>query len=305
VTQLDLTVVVVTYRSADFIVDCLATVTAARHTIEIVVADNDSPDDTVAVVRAARPDVTVVETGGNLGFATAVNVGVAAGSGRHVLLLNPDTEVRPGALDALVDALDTDAALGIVAPRLLNTDGTDQGTARMLPTPAAAVFGRRSPLTRAFPGNRWSRRYLIGLDRDGSGAFDVEWVSGACLMSPRALFESLDGLDEGFFMHFEDADYCRRVLDAGRRVRCIPSAEVVHAEGGCRQGWPADQVRHFHHGAYRYWSKNHAPGRRNPLRVVAATSLAARAAGIIARDAIRERRSHRASPAHTLEEGAR
>jgi GT2 family glycosyltransferase len=142
-----------------------------------------------------------------------------------------------------------------------------------------------------------SRRYLIGRDRRGDGSFAVDWVSGACLMARRETALALGGLDEGFFMHFEDADFCHRVKDSGRSVICVPAAQVVHAEGGCRRGWPASQVGHFHYGAYRYWTKHHAPQPWNPLRLVAAFALAARAGGVLASN--RMSRRHASDSRHT------
>lgn len=290
----DLSVVVVTYRAARFVDACLRSVRADDIGIELVVVDNASPDDTVDVVRRSRPDARVISMHANLGFARAVNAGVAQATGRHVLLLNPDTVVPAGALSTLAKAIDADRSIGVVAPRLLNSDGTDQGTARRFPTPAAAVFGRRSPLTRLFPDNRWSSRFLIGLQRGEDRApFDVDWVSGACLLSPMAVFRELGGMDEGFFMHFEDTDWCQRVKDAGLRVVCVPEAEVVHHEGGCRQGWPASQVYHFHRGAYRYFSKHQLQGPRAALRPVAAGLLAARAAAVITNQKVQGRRLRR------------
>jgi GT2 family glycosyltransferase len=211
-------------------------------------------------------------------------------------LLNGDAIVAPGALDALVDFLDEHPDAGVAAPRLLNPDGSDQGTARMFPTPAAALFGRRSPLTRLFPRNRSSRRYLAGREHIGDEPFAIDWVSGACLMIPRRVVERVGLLDEGFFMHWEDADWCRRVKAAGFGVWCVPAARVVHAEGGSRGGWPPAQVRHFHDSAYRYYAKHHLTGARRVLRPVARVALTARASLIIGRDALRAR-SATASPA--------
>lgn len=293
----DLSVVIPTYRSAGFIGACLESVHSGSLDVEVIAVDNASPDDTVGTIRRVRPDAAVVEMGRNAGFAAAVNEGVRHARGRNVLLLNPDTVVRPNALDAMAALLDTDTAVGVVAPRLLNIDGTDQATARAFPTPAAAIFGRRSVLTRLFPGNRWSRRFLIGLDHDSDERFPVDWVSGAALMSPRALFAELGGFDEGFFMHFEDTDWCHRVKDAKRSVMCEPAAEIVHLEGGCRQGWPAEQVRHFHYGAYRYWRKHHLTGPRVVLRPLVAAALAARAIAVLSTNQLKNSRRRASMPA--------
>jgi hypothetical protein len=283
-SDLDLTVVIVTYNCRSFLGPCLDSVRATlrEHLGEVIVADNASGDGVVGYLRGAWPEVHVIETGGNHGFAVANNRALAAARGRYMLLLNPDTRARPGALDRLVDYLDAHPEVGIAAPRLLNPDGTDQGTARRFPSPSVAILGRRSPLTRLFPDNRWSHRYMIGRDHPNDRPFFVDWVSGACLMIRRSVMEQVGGLDEGFFMHWEDADWCFRVKEAGFAVACVPDAEVVHHEGGSRNGWPPEQVLAFHRGASRFYAKHLATGGRRPLRPIAHAALMARAGALIA-----------------------
>jgi GT2 family glycosyltransferase len=275
--------VIVTWNCRSYLGPCLESVwrSTQEHTFEVIVADNASSDGVTDYLRRAWPDVRVIETGGNLGFAVANNRAFATARGRHIVLLNPDTVVRAGALDRLVAHLDEHPGAGVVAPRLLNPDGTDQGTARRFPSPAVAVLGRRSPLTRLFPDNRWSRRYLVGRNHANDRPFEVDWVSGACLMVPRTVIDQVGGLDEGFFMHWEDADWCFRVKQAGRSVWCVPDAEVTHHEGGSRQGWPAAQVLHFHRGAYRFYAKHFAGGPRRPLRPLVRAALMTRAGLVI------------------------
>jgi hypothetical protein len=282
--EFDLSVVVVTWNCRSFLGPCLDAVwcSVKEHSIEVIVADNASGDGVVDYLRGEWPDVRVIETGGNFGFAVANNRAFAAARGRNVLLLNPDTLVRPGALDQLVAYLDEHPEAGVVAPRLLYPDGSDQGTARRFPSPAVAVLGRRSPFTRLFPNNRWSKRYLVGRDHPNDRPFEVDWVSGACLMVPRAVIDEVGGLDEGFFMHWEDADWCFRVKQAGRSVWCIPDAQVTHHEGGSRRGWPAAQVLHFHRGAYRFYAKHFTGGARRVLRPLVWAALLGRAAVVIA-----------------------
>jgi N-acetylglucosaminyl-diphospho-decaprenol L-rhamnosyltransferase len=285
----DLSVLVVTYNSRPFVGDCIDAVeqTLRAHTYEIIVVDNDSHDGTAPLVRKEYPGVHLIEMRRNVGFSAANNRAIEVSSGRHVVLLNGDALVLPGALDTLVEFLDEHPEAGIVAPALENPDGSDQGTARSFPTPAVALFGRRSPLTRAFPHNRFSTRYMAGRGHQGAQPFQVDWVSGACLMTRRTLLERVGKLDEGFFMYWEDADLCRRVKLSGLGVWCVPDARVVHCEGGSRRGWPARQVRHFHRSAYRYYAKHHLTGRRRALRPIAASALAGRAAFVITCDAVR------------------
>jgi GT2 family glycosyltransferase len=294
-SPIDLSVLLVTYNSRRFIDDCLQAVerTVRHHSVEVVAVDNASSDGTAAHLRAHWPSVRTIDMGRNAGFAAANNRALAATSGRHVLLLNGDAVVAPGALDALIEFLDANPAAGVVAPKVCNPDGSDQGTARAFPTPAAAVWGRRSPLTKAFPRSRWARRYLVGREHRTDEPFAVDWVSGACLMVRRSVIDEVGGLDDGFFMHWEDADWCRRIQDAGHEVWCLPGVQAWHEEGGSRRGWPAAQVRHFHRGAYRYYRKHHLHGPRGVFRPVAAAALAARAALVITRNELR-----RASAGH-------
>jgi len=209
-SHVDLSILIVTYNSLPFVLDCLARLDSAAsdHSFEVLVADNASSDGSAAAVRAARPEATVIDMGANTGFARANNRLLSIARGRHAILLNGDAFAEPGALDVLVDFLDRHSTAGIAAPRLLNADGTDQRTARAFPSPAAALWGRRSPLTRLLPSNPWSRRYLGPSIAAQAAPYTIDWVSGACLMIRTELAQRLRGLDEGFFMHFEDADLC-------------------------------------------------------------------------------------------------
>lgn len=290
----DVSVLIVTYNSASFIDRCLTSLQEqVGCTHEVIVADNASQDDTVRVLRERWPDVRLIDMGGNTGFAKANNAAAQVANGRHVLLLNGDAWLEPETLRELVAFLDGHPDVGVAAPQLLNPDGTDQKTARSFPTPAAALFGRRSVLSRVFPRNRWTRAYLAGSSEQRDvdprrSDVAVDWVSGAALMSPRETYLRLGGLDEGFFMHWEDADFCRRIHDEGLGVRFLTTAYARHAEGSSRRGWPTEQIKHFHRGAYRYYAKHHlARGGRRLARPLAAAALGTRAAALAARSAAR------------------
>jgi len=302
----DVLVAIVAYHCRDDVVACVESVrrSTSRLELDVVVADNGSADGTVAALVEHPAAVRVLDLGRNTGFAHASNRAIESGASTAVLLLNPDTTVEPGAIDTLSTWLAEHPHVGVVAPRLVNPDGSDQQTARAFPTPAAALFGRRSPLTRLFPRNRWSSRFLTGRDHQGDEPFAIDWVSGAALMVPRSVADEVGLLDEGYFLFWEDADWCRRIKDAGYEVWCVPTATVVHHEGGTRDhGWATPVVRHFHAGAYRYWRLHHAPQAWNPLRWAAAGALATRALAIIARERLRStlhaRRALATAPAPT------
>jgi GT2 family glycosyltransferase len=209
--EIGISVIIVSYHCRDEVMACVESLLASRPTrrVEITVIDNGSTDGTLEFLRQRAPEVQVVPMGTNAGFSKANNVGMSRALGRHILILNPDTIVEPGALDTLADWLDSHDTAGVAAPQLRNADGSDQRTARSFPTPAAALFGRRSPLTRWFPGNRWSSRFLSGRATSGTAPFRIDWVSGAAMMVPASVIAQVGGFDEDFFLFWEDAEWCR------------------------------------------------------------------------------------------------
>jgi N-acetylglucosaminyl-diphospho-decaprenol L-rhamnosyltransferase len=288
--EIDVSVLIVSYHCREDVLACVQSLADSRGTrrIDVTVVDNGSTDGTLEMLADRAPHVQLVPLGTNAGFSKANNVGMARARGRHVLVLNPDTVVEPGALDRLSDWLDTHDTAGVAAPRLLNADGTDQRTARSFPTPAAALFGRRSPLTRWFPHNHWSARFLSGSAHTGTEPFRIDWVSGAAMMVPASVIARVGGFDESFFLFWEDADWCKRIADAGLEVWCVPQARITHDEGGTRaHGWAPRVVIHFHRGAYLYWRKHHAPQPWNPVRWLVAGALCGRALVVMAREQAR------------------
>jgi len=284
VGRADVDVVVVGFHSRDLVLACLDSLPLAAPglAVTVTVVDNDSRDGTLDAVAARGGGARAVGMGRNAGFSRANNRGIAMGTGRYVLVLNPDTVVAAGALTRLVEFADGVPTAGVVAPRLLNADGSAQQTARRFPTPAAAVFGRRSPLSRWFPENRWSRAFLLERGVGGDEPFEVDWVSGAAMLVPRDVIDVVGPFDEDYFLFWEDADWCRRIKRAGFGVWCVPRAVVVHDEGGTRaHAWSARSIVRFHRGAYLYWTKHHAGGALNPLRWAGSVALAARAATLI------------------------
>jgi N-acetylglucosaminyl-diphospho-decaprenol L-rhamnosyltransferase len=304
--EYDVSIIIVTYQCRDFIDTCITSIAdAAKHvTVETIVVDNASIDGTASHVRRRWPDVTVIDTGWNSGFSRACNTGLRIASGRNVLFLNGDATMESGSIDALVGHIDEIDGPRIVAPRVCNLDGTDQGTARAFPTPAAALFGRRSPLSRIFPNNRSTRRYLVGRERTDEAAYEVDWVSGACLMIDRESLDKLDGLDERFFMYWEDADICKRVKVAGGSVWCIPSVRATHDEGSSASVISRRQNARFHRSAYCYAAKHMLVGPWRPLRPVARAALTARAGLVLATAALKRRAATRTTEAPDLESSA-
>jgi N-acetylglucosaminyl-diphospho-decaprenol L-rhamnosyltransferase len=279
-TNNTLGIVIVTYNSGPEVLACIDSIPLATgvHQTQILIVDNHSLDGIPAAIRCSYPQVDVIELSSNRGFASAANVGLRALQTEFVVVLNPDTVARPNSLATLVDFAQHNKRAGIIAPLLVYPNGENQNTARSFPTAAAGLFGRRSPLTRMFPSNRWSTAFLTGRTTVATDSpTKSDWVSGACMLIPQSIASETGLFDERYFLFWEDADWCKRMHAYGYEVWTVPLATVEHAEGVSRKGWPAPIIRHFHRGAYLFWRSHRAPQWWNPLRWSAAVALFCRA----------------------------
>jgi len=252
-------VLIVNYRAYQALASCLSSVAPyLRPDDEVVVVDYESDRTALAAAVGPHAHVSVVPRTDNLGFAAGVNLAAARARAPFLLLLNPDTVLDGPLIEVLERLMASDTALGVVGPRVLNADGTIQRSARRFPGVTTLLGGRSSWLSRHFPNNWFSRRNLI----DAAAPTDVDWVSGSCLMTRRDLFESLGGLDESFFMYWEDADYCRRIESAGYRCVYAPVASVRHVGGVSAAHDRRKMVKVFHESAFHlYWKHAGALGR--------------------------------------------
>jgi GT2 family glycosyltransferase len=255
---MDLSIVVVHYRSLDTLPDCLRALATAVQgcSSETVVVDNDSRDGVEQLLEREFPSTRLIANRENLGYATAVNQGIAATSGEFVLVVNPDCFLDPDAVHALRQHLRGHPHTAIAGPKLLNPDGSLEYSARAFPDATAFLFNRYSLLTRLFPGNPYSRRYLM-TDWDHASAREVDWLSGACLMVRRRAIEGVGPMDEGFFMFNEDVDWCRRMKAGGWAVVYVPAACAVHHVGASRGRVSAKVIVERHRGMIRYFHKHH------------------------------------------------
>jgi GT2 family glycosyltransferase len=228
---MDLSIIIVNWNSLAYLRHCLASIElgARRFSREIIVVDNASYDGSGDLVRNEFTGVKFVQSTENLGFARANNLGYEHSSGRTLLFLNPDTEVKPGALDRMVEQLQSAPELGGVGARLFNSDGSLQTTClQAYPT----VWGQlidTDYLRRAFPNwHIWGMRPLFSSDPISD---DVAMISGACLMVKREVFEQVGLFSPEYFMYGDDLDLCFKIKQAGYRLRYVGSAEVVHHGG--------------------------------------------------------------------------
>lgn len=277
--------VVVNFESGPLLLECVRSLLAddSAGVPEIVVVDNGSSDGSVAALRAEHPDVTVVDAGGNVGYAAAANRGIAATSAPHVAIGNPDLVVAPGTAAALLSRLDAEPDLAAVGPALFNPDGSQYPSARTH-APTTDAVGH-ALLGRWVPGNRFTRRYRQ-LDAAWDRPRDVDWVSGALLFLRRTALDSVGGWDERYFMYLEDVDLCWRLRRMGWRVAYEPAGRAIHVQGASTAAHPYRMIVEHHRSAYRFATRRWQGPQRlllGPaacfLAVRAVFALAARALG--------------------------
>ncbi|HMO22294.1 MAG TPA: glycosyltransferase family 2 protein [Candidatus Melainabacteria bacterium] len=279
--ELDLTVVVVSWNTRDLLDRSLETLKedlerSSNLETEVYVVDNDSKDGSAAMVAEKHGWATLMANDDNLGFAKANNQVLRQAKGRYVLLLNPDTEVEPGALKTLIEFLEAHPKAGIVAPQLLNSDGSIQRSCRQFPTFTGMLF-ELVGLSKLFPkGSKMGttfRAYKM-LDWEHDDEREVDQPEGACLLLRREVLEEVGLLDEGYFMLFEEVDWCYRIKKAGWQIWFTPKARVMHHYGQSIKQVKARMILSSHRGLYRFWRK-HYRGNRWYLDGFAYSSLMA------------------------------
>ncbi len=280
-------VVLVTYNSSRDLPACLASLRAhtAGIAYEVIVADNASTDGTPELVAQRYPWVRLLRRRSNSGLSAAINDGVRMSTGDCIAVLNPDIRIESDVLAPLAAYLQEHPDAGIVAPKLLNEDGTLQLSCRSFPGYATVLFNRYSIVTRLFPRNRASARYLMS-DFDHTTTRDVDWVSGAALMLRRAVFDELGGWDSGFFMFNEDVDLCRRLHDRGYRVVYKPDAQLFHKIGVSKSTSPRMVIAR-HRSIWRYYRKHLRGGAVRDIATAA--GIVVRCLGILGANGVRDR----------------
>lgn len=248
-----LAIVIVSHNSRRDLPALLASLTHSAPAVasQIVVVDNASTDGTPAYVEAEWPEVRLVTTGANLGFAVASNIGIRQSQGEFILLLNPDTIVPPGALDALVSTLDAHAEAAAVGPRLVDRHGHAELSFGAMLSPWTELW--QKALVR---GNERRLPLVTPLvDCMTRRPREVDWVSGACLLVRRTDLEAVGLLDERFFMYTEDVDLCASLRARGRRILFAGAPEVVHLRGHVALG--SDTERHYRRSQIAFYQKHH------------------------------------------------
>jgi N-acetylglucosaminyl-diphospho-decaprenol L-rhamnosyltransferase len=256
---LDLSIIVVSWNTRDLLRDCLASVydSEGDFSFKTVVVDNCSSDGTCALVRDEFPQVELVESEINGGYAYANNLGLRRFQARYYLLLNADTVLPPHALEGMVSFMDTHPDAGIAGPKLVRADGSlDLACRRSFPTPENSVY-KLFGLSKLLPKNRRFGQYnLTYLDPDEVS--EVDSVVGAFMMVRGEVVEQVGALDETYFMYAEDLDWALRAKQAGWKVYYYPEVTVLHYK---RQSSEQNRDRaqyEFWRAMYLFYRKHYA-----------------------------------------------
>lgn len=234
----DLSVVIVSYNTADLIEACLLAVRAAEGiSLETFVVDNASSDGGAALVRGKFPWVRLVENRENRGFGAANNQVLGECAGRYIVLLNPDTEATPGSFRKMAAWMDANPGVGLAGPTVNNPDGSRQDT-----------------VSQTYPGQKRTARELSGLPGE------IACVMGACQIVRTELMRKLGGFDEEFFLYGEDQDLCLRIRKEGYRIGQVRDAVILHHGGKSERGTlPADVWRKKAAAEYLFYRKHYRP----------------------------------------------
>ncbi|MBM4349508.1 MAG: glycosyltransferase family 2 protein [Deltaproteobacteria bacterium] len=252
---MDLSIIIVNWNTKDDLLNCLGSIFQYKGRLneEVIVVDNGSQDGSGSEVRTAFPSVFIIQNDKNLGFAKAVNQGLERCRGDYILLLNPDTQVKEGAVEALLSFMDTHPEAGVAGAQLLNPDGSKQNSIANFPSLATELLNK-SLLRWLFPDR------FPGKERGYSTPIEVDSVIGACMMVRREAMEQVGLLDEDYFLFLEETDWCYRMKKAGWKVYHVPQAEVYHFQGKSAEKDKKRAKVEYYRSRYQFFKKNRGVG---------------------------------------------
>jgi len=247
----DLSIIVVNWNTKEFLLSCVRSVFEDEQRIawEVIVVDNGSQDESGSEVKKAFPLVHLIQNEKNMGFAKAVNQGLQRASGRYILLLNPDTQMKGGAIGRLVSFMDSHLDTGVAGAQLLNSDGSKQNSIANFPSLATELLNKNLL--------RWlSPERFPGKERIYSEPMNVDSVIGACMMVRREAMEQVGLLDEDYFLFLEETDWCYRMKREGWKIYHVPQAEVYHFQGKSAEKEKKRARVEYFRSRYHFFKKN-------------------------------------------------
>jgi GT2 family glycosyltransferase len=248
---IDLSIIIVNWNTKEYLLPCVKSIFEKGEGVskEVIVVDNGSQDGSASEVKKTFPFVQLIENERNLGFARASNQGLQKASGRYILLLNPDTQVKYGAIDRLMSFLDDRKDAGIVGGQLLNVDGSKQNSIANFPSLATELLNK-SLLRRLFP------KKFPGKEKDYSEPIEVDSVIGACMMVRREATKQVGLLDEDYYLFLEETDWCYRMKKAGWKIYHVSQAEIYHFQGKSAERDKKKAKVEYYRSRYHFFKKN-------------------------------------------------
>jgi GT2 family glycosyltransferase len=246
-----LDIVIVNHETPDLVDDCLRSIgdSAPAALCRVIVVDNSAAPDAARSVVGKHPTALLVRPSTNVGYGTGANLGVAAGTAEYVLVLNADTHLHAGAVEALIDDLEQHPDAGIAGPRLVDSHGVPQPSCSRFPAPGRLVL-HETGLWKLLRSTRFAERSKPFFDREVAST--VPCVLGAALCIRRRDFDAVGGFDSRYFMYYEEVDLSRRLLDRGMVTRYVPTATIGHVGAASTVAHHAAMQREMLRGLARY-----------------------------------------------------
>ncbi len=253
-----ITVIIVNYNTGALLAECVQSVLASSLPVKVVVVDNCSTDESILLLRhllSEAPNLVIIENLSNLGFAKANNIALHYVEGEYFLLLNPDCIIHPDTIQQMRDIMDARPDVAVSGCLIRNLDGSEQvGCRRFIPTPWRSLV-RVFKLSRLFPNHpKFQDFNLCGTPLPGAPE-PVEAISGAFMFVRKSVIEHVGGLDDKYFLHCEDLDWCLRFTRAGYKILFVPQVEISHVKGGSSWSRPLFVEWHKHKGMVRFYRK--------------------------------------------------
>ncbi|MDX8392329.1 MAG: glycosyltransferase family 2 protein [Mariprofundaceae bacterium] len=250
-------IIIVNFNCGALLTDCVRSALASTVPIEVIVSDNGSSDSSISFLEGSIQDerLRIVCNDKNLGFAAANNRVIPMTSGEYLLILNPDCIIQPDALGSMIAEMASRPEVGLAGCLIRNLDGSEQaGCRRRIPTPWRTLV-RTLWLDKLFPNHPKFESVVMHQKSLPKETVYKEAISGAFMLVRRSAMEQVGPLDEGYFLHCEDLDWCMRFRQDGWKILFVPHVEVSHVKGGCSTSRPIRVEWHKHKGMIRFYRK--------------------------------------------------
>jgi GT2 family glycosyltransferase len=266
-------VVIVSYKTGPVLLECLRSVLNQEPVRQVILVDNGNSKgllEEIEVIRAGDERLSIISGHGNVGFSTGCNLGAVAATSSHLLLLNPDCVIGENVLAESLTVFDDDPDAWMVTVQIQNPDGTEQrGCRRNMLTPWTSLV-EQFRLDRLAPDHPHFKRLNLNETEQFEEITEVQCISGAFMLMPKRIFDSLGGMDEDYFLHVEDIDFCMRIAKRGGRILYVPDITITHMRGTSRVH-PGFVEWHKSVSVVKYFFKHFQPQYpRMLLRIVAA-----------------------------------